>query len=197
MQRVSKARPTYVLSGAEPATINPRVPLPSSCTCFLSVHCLYACLQLVGPPRVWLKTAPFPGLNMSRSYGDVIGKQAGVISVPHCTAQPLTPNDHVLVLGSDGVRSLITSVRHVCIDGGGAHVQLSSCACLAPCLQLWDWMKNEEAVSIALSSADTCEAASRLARLARSRWLVRTGGADDTTVVLVRISARGGGASHE
>ncbi|RYE84369.1 MAG: hypothetical protein EOO65_02385 [Methanosarcinales archaeon] len=59
-------------------------------------------------------------------------------------------------------------------------------------MQLWDWMNNEEAVSIALSSSDTCEAASRLARLARSRWLVRTGGADDTTVVLVRLCASDG-----
>ncbi|RYE84370.1 MAG: hypothetical protein EOO65_02390 [Methanosarcinales archaeon] len=82
---------------------------------FSLVRCFRAHLQLVGPPRVWLKTAPFPGLNMSRSYGDVIGKQAGVISVPHRTAQALAPSDQVLILGSDGVSFCLPTaylVRH-------------------------------------------------------------------------------------
>lgn len=63
-------------------------------------------------------------------------------------------------------------------------------ACLLPArppVQLWDWVPNEEAASIALSSTETWECAARLARLARSRWLTRTGGADDTTVLVVRI----------
>lgn len=52
---------------------------------------------------------------------------------------------------------------------------------------LWDFVSNEETSALALSTQDTWEAAARLARLARSRWLSRTGGADDTTIVIVRL----------
>ncbi len=36
----------------------------------------------LGPVRVWLKNFDLPGLAMSRSLGDTIGAQAGVISEP-------------------------------------------------------------------------------------------------------------------
>ena len=114
--------------------------------------------QLLGPPRVWLKNANVPGLNMSRSLGDLTGKIAGVISTPHASVEPLGAGDHALILASDG---------------------------------LWDVVPNEEVTAVGLSSADCWEAAARLARLTRARWLVRTGGADDTTVVVVRLLAEG------
>jgi hypothetical protein len=38
--------------------------------------------EFVGPPRVWLKRFPYPGLAMSRSLGDKIARKAGVISKP-------------------------------------------------------------------------------------------------------------------
>jgi len=110
--------------------------------------------HLLGPPRVWLKNAPLPGLNMSRSLGDLIAKQAGVISTPHKAIHAIVPSDRALILASDG---------------------------------LWDFVTNEETSSIALSTNDTWESAARLARLARSRWLTKTLGADDTTVVIVRL----------
>jgi len=60
-------------------------------------------LQLVGPARVWLKNAPLPGLNMSRSLGDLVAKQAGVISAPYKAVHVLQPTDRALVVASDGV----------------------------------------------------------------------------------------------
>jgi serine/threonine protein phosphatase PrpC len=36
----------------------------------------------VGPKRVWLADAPYPGLAMSRSIGDGVAKSVGVISEP-------------------------------------------------------------------------------------------------------------------
>lgn len=36
----------------------------------------------LGPPRVWLKNQDIPGLAMSRSFGDLIASQVGVICVP-------------------------------------------------------------------------------------------------------------------
>ena len=110
--------------------------------------------HLLGPPRVWLKNAPLPGLNMSRSLGDLIAKQAGVISTPHKAVHNISAFDRALILASDG---------------------------------LWDFVSNEETGSLALSTSDSWDASARLARLSRSRWLTRTGGADDTTVVVVRL----------
>jgi serine/threonine protein phosphatase PrpC len=110
--------------------------------------------HLLGPPRVWLKNAPLPGLNMSRSLGDLIAKQAGVVSTPHKAVHNISASDRALILASDG---------------------------------LWDFVSNEETGSLALSTSDSWDASARLARLSRSRWLTRTGGADDTTVVVVRL----------
>ena len=92
---------------------------------------------------------------MSRSLGDLTGKQAGVISTPHTQVVQLLLADRVLVLASDG---------------------------------LWDFVSNEDVAAVALSTTDCWEAAAALARLTRARWLVRTGGADDTTIVCVRLS---------
>jgi len=38
--------------------------------------------EFLGPDRVWLKTENVPGLAMSRSFGDLIAKKAGVIAEP-------------------------------------------------------------------------------------------------------------------
>lgn len=53
---------------------------------------------------------------------------------------------------------------------------------------VWDFVSPGEAGTLALSTANATEAAARLARLARSRWLHRTAGADDTTAVVVRLA---------
>ena len=109
----------------------------------------------MGPPRVWLANAPVPGLNMSRSMGDLTAKKAGVVSTPHKSIDPIGVGDKALILASDG---------------------------------LWDFVGNEEVSAVGLSSTDCWDAASRLARLTRARWLIRTGGADDTTIVVVRLA---------
>lgn len=115
-------------------------------------------LNALGPLRVWLQNSPLPGLNMTRSLGDLIAKQAGVISVPHRSVSRIGINDRALILASDG---------------------------------LWDFVSAEEASVVALSSTNTHESCSRLVRLSRSRWLTRTAGADDTSVVIVQLSDPG------
>jgi serine/threonine protein phosphatase PrpC len=52
---------------------------------------------------------------------------------------------------------------------------------------VWDFVTPGEAGTLALSTPHTADAAGRLARLARSRWLHRTAGADDTTALVVRL----------
>ena len=69
----------------------------------------------VGPPRVWLKNAPLPGLNMSRSLGDLVAKQAGVISAPHKAVHLLQPADRALVLASDGLWDFVANDETACV----------------------------------------------------------------------------------
>ena len=58
----------------------------------------------VGPYRVWKVEGMYPGIAMSRSLGDVIAQEIGVISTPVVTSHPIDPeNDYFLVLGSDGI----------------------------------------------------------------------------------------------
>ena len=57
-----------------------------------------------GPKRVWLKNKQVPGLAMTRSIGDMAATSVGVTAKPEVMHFPnLTPNDKILVMGSDGL----------------------------------------------------------------------------------------------
>jgi len=63
-----------------------------------------------GPARVWLSYADMPGLAMSRSLCDTIGKEAGVISNAELHEHKLVPGrDKFLVLASDGLWEFMSS----------------------------------------------------------------------------------------
>jgi serine/threonine protein phosphatase PrpC len=62
-----------------------------------------------GPVRVWLRNDDLPGLAMSRSLGDTIGKKAGVISTPDIYQYTLTSHDAFVLLASDGLWEFISS----------------------------------------------------------------------------------------
>lgn len=58
----------------------------------------------VGPWRVWKKSTNGPGLAMSRSLGDTLGKEVGVISDPLVTVHAVqVADDFFIVCASDGV----------------------------------------------------------------------------------------------
>jgi len=44
--------------------------------------------DFVGPPRVWKLNCEYPGLAMSRSVGDKVGKEVGVIAEPDVKVFP-------------------------------------------------------------------------------------------------------------
>jgi serine/threonine protein phosphatase PrpC len=106
--------------------------------------------------RVYAKNARYPGLNMSRCLGDIMGHQdCGVSAEPEVTELQPKPLDHVLLLCSDGVWEFITAdeaVKYV-----AAH-----------------------------EPAKAMFAAEQLAKEAWDRWIKEEGGAvvDDITVVL-------------
>ena len=57
----------------------------------------------VGPYRVWKRGEGYPGLAMSRSIGDLIGKQIGVIPNPGIIEYNLGDKSRYIVVCSDGV----------------------------------------------------------------------------------------------
>ena len=56
-----------------------------------------------GPLRVWEKGSEGPGLAMTRSLGDKIGKKIGVCCTPEVTKYDIKEEDKVFVLASDGL----------------------------------------------------------------------------------------------
>merc|ERR1719229_794191 len=107
--------------------------------------------------RVYAKNARYPGLNMSRCLGDLMGHQdCGIIAEPEICERDLTEDDHVLLLCSDGVWEFIEPTEAVKIV-------------------------NEFPPSKAMTAAE------KLAKEAWDRWIREEGGAvvDDITVVLV------------
>merc|ERR1719276_672563 len=54
--------------------------------------------------RVYAKNGRYPGLNMSRCLGDLLGhSDAGCSCLPEVLERDVTPDDHILMLCSDGV----------------------------------------------------------------------------------------------
>jgi serine/threonine protein phosphatase PrpC len=67
-----------------------------------------------GPSRVWKKGCQAPGLSLSRSLGDTIGKHVGVTATPDITKLTLKPNAHqFLILASDGVTDVMSNLEMV------------------------------------------------------------------------------------
>lgn len=59
--------------------------------------------QFVGPPRVWKKNEKFPGLGMSRSFGDKIGMEVGITANPEIIEWNLSKDDKFILIASDGI----------------------------------------------------------------------------------------------
>jgi len=109
--------------------------------------------------RVYAKNARYPGLNMSRCLGDLMGHaDAGCSCEPEVSVRILTPEDNVLLLCSDGVWEFITPQEAV-------------------------EMVARKSPGQAMNTADT------LAKEAWDRWIQEEGGAvvDDITVLLVYL----------
>lgn len=63
----------------------------------------------IGPLRVWLPDDWIPGLAMTRSVGDTVLTEFGVVPTPELTVCGLGPKDQFIVLASDGVWEFMTS----------------------------------------------------------------------------------------
>jgi serine/threonine protein phosphatase PrpC len=110
--------------------------------------------------RVYAKNARYPGLNMSRCLGDLIGHQeCGISCEPEVYEHDIQPDDYVLLLCSDGVWEFIDPTR--------------------ACNIVNEFPPNKAMV-----------AAEKLAKEAWDMWLQEEGGAvvDDITVILIFLN---------
>jgi serine/threonine protein phosphatase PrpC len=109
--------------------------------------------------RIYAKNGRYPGLNMSRCLGDLLGHaDAGVSCEPEVTEYPVGAEDLVLMLCSDGVWEFISPQE------------------AADIVKPYDCAKVQTA-------------ADKLAKEAWDRWIREEGGAvvDDITAVLVYL----------
>lgn len=113
--------------------------------------------------RIYAKNGRYPGLNMSRCLGDLLGHaDAGVSCEPEVTERQVDPKDHILFLCSDGVWEFIQAQE------------------AADIVQEFQPAK-------AMAAAD------KLAKEAWDRWIKEEGGAvvDDITAVLIFLQVVG------
>ena len=71
--------------------------------------------EALGPHRVWLKTKEFPGLAMSRSFGDKVAATVGVIAEPQVTHTAIGGTDKIVIIASDGVWEFLSNMEAVWI----------------------------------------------------------------------------------
>jgi serine/threonine protein phosphatase PrpC len=93
--------------------------------------------------RVYAKNARYPGLNMSRCLGDLMGHaDAGCSAEPEVSERPVTPEDHVLLVCSDGVWEFISPDEAVKLVQGYSGNPQQGAERLAK--EAWDrWIREE------------------------------------------------------
>ena len=93
------------------------------------------------PPRVWHPTMDYPGTAFSRSLGDALAENLGVIAEPEIVTRELEKGDEIIVLASDGVFEFLTnqSVIDICTK-----FDCPLEACRAVCSEAYElWLQYE------------------------------------------------------
>jgi serine/threonine protein phosphatase PrpC len=98
---------------ARDLTIDHRPNLPSEMQRILSCGGEVRQLSETTPYRIFMPGQDYPGLSMSRSFGDIISRNLGVISDPETLHIDLEPSDVFLLICTDGVWEFITSQEAV------------------------------------------------------------------------------------
>lgn len=66
----------------------------------------------VGPLRVWFRNEEKPGLAMTRSIGDHVAREIGVIATPEITPRhDISELDFGIIIASDGVFEVLSNKR--------------------------------------------------------------------------------------
>lgn len=127
-----------------------------------------------GPVRVWVSGRDVPGLAMSRSVCDVVGKSAGVTSDPDVSHHTLTSSDAFLVLASDGLWEFVAE-DEVC---GAIMASIEDSAAAAAASGQSSETPSDDHLLLALQELKT---------EARARWQEREGSIDDISIIIAEI----------
>ena len=111
-----------------------------------------------GVERIYMGNQDVPGLEITRSIGDKIGKFIGMISVPETKAFVLQADDKFVIIGTQGLWKYMTGIEAVCIVR-------------------YSWESNE----IEQSCKDLVDEAER-------RWKSSGNDKEDITVVVVYLN---------
>ena len=109
--------------------------------------------NLSGPLRVWDETKEGPGLAMTRSFGDIVGSNIGIINVPEVTMYDVKKEDKAIIVASDGLWEHVTNKEVV------------------------------EVVKKLFGKKDTEIVVKELYNLAYAKWKEKEQGIDDTTII--------------
>mmetsp|Transcript_12193 Transcript_12193/g.29577 ORF Transcript_12193/g.29577 Transcript_12193/m.29577 type:complete len:410 (+) Transcript_12193:297-1526(+) len=121
--------------------------------------------------RVYVRNGTYPGLNMSRALGDILGStNAGINNTPDVRVVPLPPRDtEDNTLNAQGTRAVLL----ICSDG------------------VWEFISSSQATDMVLrfDAAHARDAAEKLAKEAWDRWIREEGGfvVDDITALVIYI----------
>lgn len=77
------------------------------------VRPIYSNGRPFGPARLFKKGEEYPGLAVSRAFGDRLSKDIGVVAEPEIAIHTLVPEDRCIVLASDGVWDQVTNEEAV------------------------------------------------------------------------------------
>ena len=61
-----------------------------------------------GPLRLFNGTMPYPGIVVSRAFGDNVAARLGVSHLPDVLVRPWKPGDRFLILASDGLWDVLS-----------------------------------------------------------------------------------------
>ncbi|MCQ2820525.1 MAG: protein phosphatase 2C domain-containing protein [archaeon] len=114
--------------------------------------------DFIGPERVWLKDQKIPGLAMTRSFGDQIAAQVGVICEPEINEYWWDEEDKAIIIASDGLWQFLTNEEVVSIAKGYLEAENCQSACYA------------------------------LYKISKKRWLERDGTVDDITIIVILLT---------
>ena len=103
--------------------------------------------SFIGPPRVWLKEQDYPGLAMSRSFGDRVAHSVGVSEEPEIKEYIFCEEDKFFVVASDGLFEFISSQNIVdIIKDYYLSGDIVGCCEYLYELSRDKWMKEEEVI---------------------------------------------------
>ncbi|KAK9683856.1 hypothetical protein RND81_10G169500 [Saponaria officinalis] len=112
---------------------------------------VFALREEPGHERAWLPGARSPGMAMSRSFGDLVMKNHGIISTPVVTHRRITSDDLFVVLASDGIWDVLSNREVASIVWAAENEETAAKAVVDEAIMAWR-------IKVPYDKADDCTA---------------------------------------